>query len=81
MNANPDDPAGRPTDELGKWEIQARREDGKARMGDKCVLGEFHDRLLSMGRTPLSVIRQAFLDPSYKPLSAGGPGGGSDIAR
>ena len=66
---------------LGKWEIQALREDVKARMGDKFVLGEFHDRLLSMGRTPLSVIRQAFLDPSYKLLSAGGPGGGSDFAR
>jgi len=66
---------------LGKWEIQQLREDVKARMGDKFVLGEFHDRLLSMGRAPLSVIRQAFLDPSYKLLSAGGPGGGSDFAR
>ena len=66
---------------LGKWEIQQLRADVKARMGDKFVLGEFHDRLLSMGRAPLSVIRQAFLDPSYKLLSAGGPGGGSDFAR
>ena len=65
----------------GKWDIQQLREDVKARMGDKFVLGDFHDRLLSMGRAPLSVIRQAFLDPSYKLLSAGGPGGGSDFAR
>ena len=66
---------------LGKWDIQQLRADVKARMGDKFVLGEFHDRFLSMGRAPLSVIREAFLDPSYKLLSAGGPGAGSDFAR
>jgi uncharacterized protein (DUF885 family) len=66
---------------LGKWDIQQLRADVQARMGDKFVLGEFHDRFLSMGRAPLSVIRQAFLDPSYKLLSDGGPGAGSDFAR
>ena len=66
---------------LGKWEIQQLRSDVQARMGDKFVLGEFHDRLLGLGRAPLSVIRQAFMDPSYKLLSVGGPGAGSDIAR
>jgi len=66
---------------LGKWEIQQLRADVQARMGDKFVLGEFHDRFLGMGRAPLSVIRQAFMDPSYKLLSAGGPGAGSDFAR
>jgi uncharacterized protein (DUF885 family) len=66
---------------LGKWDIQKLRADVQARMGDKFVLGEFHDRLLSMGRTPLSVIRTAFLDPSYGVLTAGGPGAGSDFAR
>lgn len=66
---------------LGKWDIQKLRADVQARMGDKFVLGEFHDRLLTMGRTPLSVIRTAFLDPSYGVLTAGGPGAGSDFAR
>jgi len=66
---------------LGKWDIQQLRADVQARMGDKFVLGEFHDRFLGMGRAPLSVIRQAFMDPSYKLLSAGGPGAGSDFAR
>ena len=66
---------------LGKWDIQQLRTDVKARMGDRFVLGEFHDRLLGLGRAPLSIIRQAFLDPSYKLLSDGGPGAGSDFAR
>jgi uncharacterized protein (DUF885 family) len=65
---------------LGKWDIQKLRAEVEARMGNKFVLGEFHDRLLGMGRAPLSVIRTAFLDPSEGLLTAGGPGG-SDIAR
>jgi len=55
---------------LGKWEIQKLRAEVQARMGDRFVLGEFHDRFLDMGRAPLSVIRTAFLDPSYGLLSA-----------
>lgn len=66
---------------LGKSRILKLRSEVQARMGDKFVLGEFHDRLLSMGRAPLSVIRTAFLDPSYGLLTAGGPEAGSDIAR
>jgi uncharacterized protein (DUF885 family) len=66
---------------LGKWDIQKLRAEVEARMGDKFVLGEFHDRFLGMGRAPLSVIRTAFLDPSYGVLTAGGPAAGSDIAR
>jgi uncharacterized protein (DUF885 family) len=55
---------------LGKWEIQKLRAEVQARMGDRFVLGEFHDRFLDMGRAPLSVIRTAFLDPSFGLLSA-----------
>lgn len=66
---------------LGKWEIQRLRGEVQARMGNRFVLGEFHDRFLSMGRAPLSVIRAAFLDPSYGLLSTSGAGTGSDIAR
>ena len=66
---------------LGKWEIQELRAKVEARMGRKFVLGEFHDRFLSMGRAPLSVIRTAFLDPSYDLMNASEPRAGSDIAR
>jgi uncharacterized protein (DUF885 family) len=66
---------------LGKWEIQELRTEVEARMGKKFVLGEFHDRFLSMGRAPLSVIRTAFLDPSYDLMNASEPRAGSDIAR
>jgi len=66
---------------LGKWEIQKLRADVQAKMGDKFVLGEFHDKFLSMGRAPLSVIRTAFLDPGYDLMSSTEPRAGSDIAR
>ena len=66
---------------LGKWEIQKLRAEVRARMGDRFVLGEFHDRLLGMGRTPLSVIRTAFLDPTYGVLTESGSWAGADIAR
>jgi uncharacterized protein (DUF885 family) len=66
---------------LGKWEIQKLRGEVEARMGDRFVLKTFHDRFLDMGRTPLSVIRTAFLDSTYDQMSATGPPAGSDIAR
>ena len=66
---------------LGKWEIQKLRAEVEAKMGKKFVLADFHDKFLSMGRAPLSVIRTAFLDPSYDLMSTSGPRAGSDIAR
>ncbi|MEP7028206.1 MAG: DUF885 domain-containing protein [Candidatus Eisenbacteria bacterium] len=66
---------------LGKWEIQKLRGEVQARMGDRFVLGDFHDHLLDLGRAPLSEIRKAFLDPGYGLMSVSGAEAGSDIAK
>ena len=66
---------------LGKWEIQKLRTDVQAKMGNKFVLRDFHDKFLSMGRAPLPAIRTAFLDPGYDLMSTSEPRAGSDIAR
>ena len=47
---------------LGKWEFQRIRAEVKRAQGDRFVLGDFHDRILEMGRLPLPLMRTAFLD-------------------
>jgi uncharacterized protein (DUF885 family) len=78
---------------LGKWEIQKLRKEVENRMGGRFDLARFHDRFLDLGRTPLSAIRTAFLDPKDGILAKewqagaapGAPGAaqgaGSDIAK
>jgi uncharacterized protein (DUF885 family) len=46
---------------LGKWLILDLRQDYRQARGTDFQLGEFHDRLLSYGRAPIPLIRQAML--------------------
>jgi hypothetical protein len=46
---------------LGKLEILKLRDEWKGRMGASFSLGDFHDRLLSFGMSPLKIVRQAML--------------------
>ncbi len=56
---------------LGKWEIQDLRAAVKKAQGNGFVLGEFHDRFLSIGRLPIPLMRTAFMDDkSYGVRSA-----------
>ena len=45
---------------VGKHQILELREREKARLGSKFVLGAFHDRLLSFGSIPVSLIEPVF---------------------
>jgi uncharacterized protein (DUF885 family) len=47
---------------LGKWEFQRLRADVQAAQGSRFVLGDFHDRILEIGRLPLPLMRTAFMD-------------------
>jgi len=46
---------------VGKLEIMRLRDDYKKMMGDKFQLKEFHDKLLSYGTIPVSLVRQQML--------------------
>jgi len=46
---------------IGKQEIMRLRDDYKKMMGDKFQLKEFHDKLLSYGTIPVSLVRQQML--------------------
>jgi len=45
----------------GKWQIQNLRRDYERKQGSNFSLQEFHDRLLSYGEPPLSVLRRLML--------------------
>jgi uncharacterized protein (DUF885 family) len=49
---------------LGKMEILKLREEWRQRLGSSFRLGEFHDRLLSLGMPPIKIIRLAMLGES-----------------
>jgi uncharacterized protein (DUF885 family) len=55
---------------LGKWQIQALREDVKKAWGSQFTLQRFHDRFLELGRLPLPLMREAFLGADYRESSA-----------
>jgi len=46
---------------LGKLQILKLREDYRKKMGASFSLGEFHDKFMSQGFPPISVVRQALL--------------------
>lgn len=46
---------------IGRREILALRDQCKAQKGDKWKLKEFHDRLLSFGTVPVSLVKDAML--------------------
>src|SRR5262249_11028219 len=55
---------------VGRWQIQQLLSAYLLKSGDSGSLREFHDRLLSYGTTPPSIVRPALLADLDKPASA-----------